>query len=116
MWCGTRTRSTWRRGSTSRWAWWAGASPALSLAAAAAPAHSERHARAPLFRPPSASPHPPPHSFGFANVSPRELLTGFVGTLVQVEGIVTKCAHRAARRAQQRAPAGSARRASDFPV
>jgi DNA replicative helicase MCM subunit Mcm2 (Cdc46/Mcm family) len=25
-------------------------------------------------------------------VSPRELLTGFVGTLVQVEGIVTKCA------------------------
>ena len=58
MWCGTRTRSTWRRGSTSRWAWWAGASPALSLAAAAAPAKSERHARAPLFRPPSASPPP----------------------------------------------------------
>ena len=31
-------------------------------------------------------------SFGFHRVSPRELLSGFLGTLVQVEGIVTKCA------------------------
>jgi len=31
-------------------------------------------------------------SFGFHRLSPRELLSGFLGTLVQVEGIVTKCA------------------------
>jgi DNA replication licensing factor MCM3 len=34
-------------------------------------------------------------SFGFHRVSPRDLLSGFLGTLVQVEGIVTKCAHTA---------------------
>jgi hypothetical protein len=29
---------------------------------------------------------------GFHRVSPRQLLSNFLGTLVQVEGIVTKCA------------------------
>lgn len=48
--------------------------------------------------------HSAPRSFGFANVSPRELLTGFVGTMVQVEGIVTKCAPPA-RSAAVRVPA-----------
>ncbi|XP_068666025.1 DNA replication licensing factor MCM3 isoform X1 [Aristolochia californica] len=29
--------------------------------------------------------------FGFHRVTPRELLSGFIGTMVRVEGIVTKC-------------------------
>jgi DNA replication licensing factor MCM3 len=29
--------------------------------------------------------------FGFHRVSPRELLSPFLGTLVSVEGIITKC-------------------------
>jgi DNA replicative helicase MCM subunit Mcm2 (Cdc46/Mcm family) len=33
-------------------------------------------------------------SLGFHRVSPRQLLSNFLGTLVQVEGIVTKCARR----------------------
>lgn len=29
--------------------------------------------------------------FGFHRVTPRDLLSGFIGTMVCVEGIVTKC-------------------------
>ena len=40
-------------------------------------------------------------AMGFHRVTPRQLLSNFLGTLVQVDGIVTKCAplQRAARRA-----------------
>lgn len=32
--------------------------------------------------------------FGFHRLTPRELLSPFLSTLVSVEGIVTKCEHR----------------------
>ena len=37
-------------------------------------------------------------SMGFHRVTPRQLLSNFLGTLVQVDGIVTKCASHSAPR------------------
>ena len=39
-------------------------------------------------------------AMGFHRVTPRQLLSNFLGTLVQVDGIVTKCAPAAPRAAR----------------
>lgn len=108
-WCAPPSPSIWRRASAASWASPAGATrpngaPAGSGSSSdrgamrsprRGPLTAARAAPPPLppsLPPPSRPPPPAARSFGFNRVTPRALLSAFLGQMVQVEGIVTKCA------------------------